>query len=286
MNVFKKLYGIVDNYLQLGVGSTAHGIASHTDGIEAKENNNGIRSSLITGQATIDDHCSNLLDLKQRVIYLEFSFDGTAGIVGAIIGQYGICHTTGGGYTAGEIYLATGATTGVLVPMYEMQAVCNQTAFVGTVSMSSNSFYISTSGIAPYDWALMGDGSTSLQVYETTIPSNTAVGGVTDITTLSITSGTNNVYDYNLQIWGIGGIYDNKYSGRRGVFRITRLPVGTYSLDANNGFYTGTTYGDYNAPTLVFVAGSAKLQVSNIPTDANSTAKVRLTLKPNGAFAR
>jgi hypothetical protein len=159
MNIFKKLYGIVDNYLQLGVGSTAHGIADNANGVEAKENANGNRSNFITAQATLDEHCSNYLDLKQRIILLEFSFDGTTGIVGATAGQYGICHTTGGAYTAGDIYLATGATTGILVTVYKMQTVCNVTAFSGTVSMNSNSFYVANTGTAPYSWTITGDSS-------------------------------------------------------------------------------------------------------------------------------
>ncbi len=281
------MYGVVDGYFQLGKGTNDFGIANHANGIEAKENGNGARAHFLTGQATADDHCSNLLDLKQRVIYIEFSFDGATGIVGATIGQYGICHTTGGIYVAGSIYLATGATTGVLVPMYKMQTVCNKTAFSGTVSMTTSGFYVATTASAPFGWTIMGDGSaTPPAEYNTTIPSNNAGGGV-NIATLTIASGTNNVYDYNVQVWGVGGGYDNKYCGRRGMFRITRLPNGTYNLDNNDGFNAGWTYGNYGYnPSLLFVGGTATIQVSNIPTDATSTAKVRLTLVENGAFAR
>ena len=159
MNIFKKLYGIVDSYFQLGIGATSHGIADNLNGIEARTNADNARSNFITNQATLDEHCSNYLDLKQRVILLEFSFDGTTGIAGAVAGQYGICHTTGGSYTAGDIYLATGATTGTLVTVYKMQTVVNVTAFSGTVSMNANSFYVATSETAPYGWTITGDSS-------------------------------------------------------------------------------------------------------------------------------
>jgi hypothetical protein len=278
MNIFKKIYGVVDNYLQLGIGSTAHGIADNINGIEAKENGNGTRANFLTGQATIDDHCSNLLDLKQRVIYLEFSFDGATGIVGATIGQYGICHTTGGIYVAGSIYLATGATTGVLVPMYKMQTVCNKTAFSGTVSMTTSGFYVATTSSTPFGWTNMGDGGGTVPlVYTGTIPAgdNQYIFGVLPINTAyTIVS-----YDFTLSAWTTGALR----AGTTGIlwanrFAITPDPSDFYIPNVNglNVEYWNQWWSNA-VLTLTALSTGIQLQATNLPP-APDTGYVKLVL--------
>lgn len=160
MNVFKKLRGTIETFFQLGISATSHGIADNANGVEARTNNNAAASHFISGvQATADDQCPNRLDLKQRDCLIAQGFDGVTGPVGATVGDYMICHTSGGGYTAGQIYIATAPTVGVAIPMYKMQNVCNLNAFSGTVGMIANGFYTATTGAAPFGWTLFGDGT-------------------------------------------------------------------------------------------------------------------------------
>jgi len=160
-NVFKKLRGTIENFFQLGITSTSHGIVDNANGVEARTNNNAAASHFISGiQAAADDQCPNRLDLKQRDCLIAQGFLGATGPVGATIGDYMMCHTTGGIYTAGQIYIATAPTIGVAIPMYKMQNVCNLVAFTGTVSMNANGFYTATTASAPFGWTLFGDGTT------------------------------------------------------------------------------------------------------------------------------
>ena len=164
MSLFKKLRGIIGGYLQLDNTNTANGIANNINGIEARTNNNAAQSNFVSAQALggtttgTDANCSNLLDLKQRALLIEFSFPGLVPAFGSA-GQYGICHTSGGIYVAGQIYLSDGISVLTAIPMYKMQNVCNINAFSGTVSMIANGFYSLRSIVSPWTvWELMGDG--------------------------------------------------------------------------------------------------------------------------------
>ena len=166
MSLFKKLRGTIETFFQLGITPYSHGIGDNTNGIEARTNNNAAQSNFVSKQALgsanvagTDAICTNLLDLKQRDCVITQGFDGITGPIGATVGDYMICHTSGGGYIAGQIYIATAPTTGIPIPMYKMQSVCNLIAFSGTVGMIANGFYTATIGSAPFGWTLFGDGT-------------------------------------------------------------------------------------------------------------------------------
>ena len=165
--IFKKLNGTISSWFQLGIGAASHGIKDQTLGVQACLVNGGSQSNFLSaqhdGSATVvaaDSVVPNFLDLQQRDCVIAQGFDGTTGPVGATVGDYMICHTTGGAYTAGHIYIADTAISGIAIPMYKMQSVCNRVAFSGTVSMISNGFYTATTGSAPFGWTLFGDGTT------------------------------------------------------------------------------------------------------------------------------
>lgn len=160
MAVFKKLAGIIGDFFILGIDTTSHGIKDHTDGVQITDNLGTTSANAIVARpqgANANIHASTYLDTKERILDLEFSFNGGAPPTPAA-GLYGICHTSGGGFSAGSIYLSTGAiiATTDVIPMYKMMMCSPRSAVAGTVSMDANSIYIAQSGSAPYTWTLKG----------------------------------------------------------------------------------------------------------------------------------
>lgn len=160
MAVFKKLAGIIGTTFKLGIDATSHAIVDNTDGVKITANDGTTAANAVVARpqgVSADTHASTYLDTKERVIDLEFSFNGGAPPTPAA-GQYGICHTSGGGFSAGQIYLSTGAiiATTDAIPMYKMMLASPRSTFTGTVSMDANSIYLAQSGAAPYSWTAKG----------------------------------------------------------------------------------------------------------------------------------
>lgn len=155
MGVFKKIAGIVGDFFLLGIGSTAHGIKDHADGVQVTDNAGSASANAVVARpqgANQDIHASTYLDTKERVIDIEFSFNGGAAPApGTNTGKYGICHTSGGGYSAGTIYLDDGAAL-TAIPMYKMMMSSPRASFTGTVSMDADALYMAESGAAPWTW--------------------------------------------------------------------------------------------------------------------------------------
>jgi hypothetical protein len=162
MSVFKKIKGIIGNIFLLGIEDTAHGIKDHTDGVAVVQNDESTLANAVVARpqgASQDTHASTYLDTKERVIDIEWSFAGaTAPAPGTNTGKYGLCHTSGGGYSAGNIYLDDGAVL-TLIPMYHMMACSPRSAITGTVSMIADGLYLAEGSAAPWTWTLKGDGS-------------------------------------------------------------------------------------------------------------------------------
>lgn len=156
MGVFKKLAGIVGDTFKLGIGDLAHALVDHTDGVKITANDGTTAANAVVARpqgTNKDTHASTYLDVKERVIDLEFSFSGGTPPTPAA-GLYGICHTSGGGFSAGSIYLSTGAiiATTDIIPMYKMMMATPRSTVTGTVSMEADALYIAESGSAPYTW--------------------------------------------------------------------------------------------------------------------------------------
>lgn len=164
MSVFKKIKGIIGDILLLGIENTAHAIKDNTDGVAIVQNDESTLANAVVARpqgASQDTHAATYLDLKERVIDIEWSFNGAAAPApGTNTGKYGLCHTSGGGFSAGNIYLDDGAAL-TLIPMYHMMACSPRAAIVGTVSMIADGFYVAEGSAAPWSWTLKGDGTVS-----------------------------------------------------------------------------------------------------------------------------
>lgn len=162
MSVYKKLRGIIGNLFTLGIDTTNHSIKDHTDGVELTNYDGTVRANAVVARpqgVNADIHAATYLDVKERVVDLQFYFDGaSAPAPGANTGTYGICHTSGGGFSAGQIYFDDGVAL-LAVPMYQGICCSPRAAFTGTVSMIADGLYLAETAATPFNWTLKGDGT-------------------------------------------------------------------------------------------------------------------------------
>jgi len=190
MALIPKIAGTSSDTLQIGL--TGNVIKTDTDGLAIRDEADANNKNLVVARpqgASQDVHAATYLDTKERALLIEFSFaGGTPPSPGANTGKYGFCHTSGGSYNAGAVYLDTGAAL-TTVPIYKMHQLLTTTAVTGTVSLIANGAYIAQTASAPYTWTLKGDGSgTNTGVRKTIKVAVTATAGNFDSTT-SIPSG-------------------------------------------------------------------------------------------------
>ena len=159
MAVFKKIQGIIGTTFKLGIGATAHAIVDNADGVSITANNGTTLANALVARpqgGAQNTHASTYLDLKERVIDLEFSFAGDAAPApGANTGKYGICHTSGSDGAVGVVYL-DGGTALTVVPLYQGSMVSPRSSFNGTIAMNSDNLYMAESGSAPHSWTQKG----------------------------------------------------------------------------------------------------------------------------------
>lgn len=163
MSVFKKIAGIIGDTFHLGIGSTAHGIKDNTDGVAIVANDGTTPANAVVARpqgVNQNTHAATYLDVKERVVDIEFDFDGSVAVPapGTNTGKYGLCNTSGGGCSAGQIYFDDGVTLAP-IPMYQMMCCSPRAAISGTVSMIQDGLYLAETAATPFNWTLKGDGS-------------------------------------------------------------------------------------------------------------------------------
>jgi len=162
MGLVHKIVGISSETLQIGLSGNQ--VKNDTDGLAVRNEADNANKNMVVARpqgASQDVHAATYLDVKERALLIEFSFNGgSPPSPGANTGKYGFCHTSGGSYSAGAIYLDTGAAL-TTVPLYKMQEMLTTTAVSGTVSLIANGYYIAQTASAPYTWTLKGDGTGS-----------------------------------------------------------------------------------------------------------------------------
>ena len=131
-------------------------------GIGARTSDDSAYANLLAKQASgsVSEHVTNWMDLRDSNALMQFAFDGaTAPSPGANTGSYGMCHTSGGSYTAGQVYYDDGTELrATKIPIGTR--ITTGSAITGTVSMVANGIYASHSVTAPFSWTLKGDGTT------------------------------------------------------------------------------------------------------------------------------
>jgi len=159
MGLFKNFLGVMGDAFKVG-GPTGNAIKNDADGIAIRNTDDDDYQNILISQAdgTADEHGANWLDLKDTNALIEFDFNGSSPpTLGANAGNYGFCHTSGGIYSAGQIYFdATSVLRATKIPVGSMLTTTD--AISGTISLIANGVYVSESSSAPYSWTLKGSG--------------------------------------------------------------------------------------------------------------------------------
>lgn len=156
-NIFKNFKGVLANIFQVG-GPQGHLLKDEATGLSVRDSSDAEYGTLTIKQAGAPNQACNLKDVLESSIVLEYSFNGSSPPVpGSNPSGYGICHTSGGIYSAGEVYLDTGSTL-ELVRQSLGQGALNLVAFIGAgVAMNAFALYIRHS-TNPVDWTLISGG--------------------------------------------------------------------------------------------------------------------------------
>jgi hypothetical protein len=157
--VWDKLRGIIGNILQIG-GPSGPNVKNNSGVIELRNAADGAfatgRALHIASGAGLNDLVT-LLDLQARVPNITFDFTGaSAPSPGANTNQFGFCHTTGGGYTAGQVVYDDGVAL-ILIPTEVVRTLTSSSAVTGTISLIQNGVYAWQGGT----WILKGDGGST-----------------------------------------------------------------------------------------------------------------------------
>lgn len=181
---FMQLLGTMASFFHIG-GPTGPGIARSSSKLQARNAANNAMANLEVADPSADTDAATYLATKRRVYLIEFSFDGASPpSPGDNTGKYGLCHTSGGGYTAGAVYYDDGASVAV-VAVYKSQVIVTTDAVTGTVSLVADGLYVAETGSAPYTWTLKGDGAPAatgmMKFVELTLAQDATLDSTTDV---------------------------------------------------------------------------------------------------------
>lgn len=160
MSIFKNFVGTMKGYFQIG-GPSGNRLKNATDGIDVRNAADDAFQNINIKQASgsVDEHGVNWLDLRDSNVLIQFSFDGSsAPASGSNTGTYGMCHTSGGSYTAGQIYYDDGTQLRA-TKIHVGTQITTGSEISGTISFNANGVYAAHSASAPYTWTLKGDGA-------------------------------------------------------------------------------------------------------------------------------
>ena len=153
--VYSNLIGIIGNFFRLGLSGNA--LKNRADGVEVRKFDDSDKANLSAARPTVDDHVVTFLDLKERALILEGGFSGLLPNFHGYSGKYLMCHTTGGIYIAGTVYLVHldehGATP---IPLYKGIIATTSVGFTGTITMDVDTIYMEESEGPPYAWGAKG----------------------------------------------------------------------------------------------------------------------------------
>jgi hypothetical protein len=159
-NVFTQILGVIGNLFHIG-GPSGPLLKNSSGVVEAKTYDDAayavMRAKYLqeTGDVAGND-VATALDLAARIPNIHFSFDGAAGppAFGTHPAAFGICHTTGGAYTAGDVVFDA-ATEIIDIPRSVCRHITMEIASGGAILLLEDCFYAWESG----GWVLKGDGT-------------------------------------------------------------------------------------------------------------------------------
>lgn len=164
MDIFKNIRGIMGNLFHIG-GPDGKQIKNNTNSIDFVENDDTtlatVRAAHISAGANANDLVTQF-NLKGRIADIEFSFSGSnPPSPGDNANKFGICHTTGGSYTAGDVVYDDGSTL-ILMPTEVVLGITTRAEINGDINLIANGFYVLEDGT----WVNKGSDSTGVKVIE------------------------------------------------------------------------------------------------------------------------
>jgi hypothetical protein len=160
-DVFGRIKGTTTATFQVG-NATGANIKAVSGALEIRNAADSayetLRADKIIASGAAAGDIPTLFDLQSRHPVIGFSFSGgTPPSPGANTGKYGICHTTGGGYTLGNVVYDPGSVALVAIPAEVCRNLTTEVSVSGTLSMIQYGNYALQSGA----WTLTGDGTSS-----------------------------------------------------------------------------------------------------------------------------
>lgn len=145
------LTGVSSNTFQIGKSGCKWQVI--TGGLKLTDIDGTTLSKFTAAGADSTDiyHLASWLNTMSTVARIDFGFNGaTPPSAGANTGKFGICHTTGGSYTTGEIVYDDGSS--LLLQPIGRHIIIPSVGVSGTISLTANHVYHNQSESAPYNW--------------------------------------------------------------------------------------------------------------------------------------
>lgn len=159
MGLWKNIRGTMSNLF--GIGGPSGVNLKHSGGaLQVRSGDDATLARAQVAAGTAADDAVSLLQLQQRLIVIDGSFDGgTPPDAATNSGKHFFCHTSGGSYTAGRIYRSNGSEWSAVDAGKGWGIVTGASAITGTVSLSANHLYVNEGTAGSPAWTAKGDGS-------------------------------------------------------------------------------------------------------------------------------
>ncbi len=268
MDLWKKIRGITGNIF--GVGGTSGVNVKDNSGVVEMRNSGDTdfvtsRSSNIQLSNTINDN----ITLLEVIHEITFSFTGgSPPSPGANTNAYGICHTTGGSYSAGDVVYDNGSSLITVLPGRK-KCIFTTTAISGTVSFNANGVYI---GLGT-SWSLKGDGTPTNSGFVKIVEVDYNYTNVTVDSTTQLVSGSVVLQTSNVIVTPFNGPSPSTIVTVNGSSPLTLLAAGD-----SNPAVSAQYLSDEQIGVGVTNAGSIRVTVATGSTAGQGIARVQYTV--------
>jgi hypothetical protein len=267
------MLGTMKDLFHIG-GPKGNILKNSTDGLSVRTAADDDVANIRIKQASgsVDTHGINWLDLRDANVLIQFSFDGgSAPTPGTNTSTYGFCHTSGGAYTAGQIYFDDGTELRA-TKIHVGTRITTGSEVNGTVSLNANGIYVAHSGTAPFSWTLKGDGTPEgagyFRVIQVPIDTSASKSSTTSIPdggqVYSVSTSIDTPYDNGAQIQVIVD----------GTSDLTVQPADENDPSEANVYLSEVEDGAISATT----EGPVTVNISNTPSTGSGTVSVYYTV--------
>jgi len=184
---YMNLHGTSQESFQVGLSGVI--LLNDSENLKLVKDDGTTLANVTIAEPTAQNHASTRKFSRERCVKIDFGFDGgSAPAAGSNTDKYGLCHTSGGAYTAGVLYFDDGTSLVAITHDDSRLAVNRAGAISGTVSMLDDHLYIydittdAWTAVGPFDESSLGavkavkvDATTSTSSSSVSIPSGSIV---------------------------------------------------------------------------------------------------------------